>query len=61
MDTKIDLAVSKIKNVQQLLIIQIGNELNRLEGLANNRKLLTEDLIGGTFFIIKYWCCKNLF
>ncbi len=39
----------KRKNVQQLSIIQIVNELHRLEELAKNEQLSNEDLAGGTF------------
>ncbi len=49
MDTKDGLLVPNIKNVQQLSIIQIANELNRLQELARNGKLSIDDLTGGTF------------
>ncbi|CAF3387292.1 unnamed protein product [Rotaria sp. Silwood1] len=49
MDTKDGLLVPNIKNVQQLSITQIENELNRLQQLAQNGKLSTEDLTNGTF------------
>ena len=48
-DTKNGLVLPNIKNVQQLSIIQIENELDRLKELAKNGKLLTEGLTGGTF------------
>jgi len=48
-DTKDGLIQPNIKNVQQLTIIQIQNELNRLEQLAKNGKLSNEDLTGQTF------------
>jgi pyruvate/2-oxoglutarate dehydrogenase complex dihydrolipoamide acyltransferase (E2) component len=48
-DTKDGFVQPNIKNVQQLSIIQIENELNRLEKLAKNGKLSNEDLTGQTF------------
>ncbi|CAF1297822.1 unnamed protein product [Rotaria magnacalcarata] len=47
--TKHGLFVPNIKNVQQLSIGQITYELNRLQELAQNAKLSTEDLTNGTF------------
>ncbi|CAF3287841.1 unnamed protein product [Rotaria socialis] len=41
--------VPNIKNVQQLSIGQITYELNRLQELAQNANLSTEDLTNGTF------------
>lgn len=49
MDTKDGLLVPNIKNVQQLSIIQIANELTRLQQLGKAGKLSTDDLTGGTF------------
>jgi len=49
MDTKDGLLVPNIKNVQQLSINQIANELNRLQQLGKEGKLSTDDLTGGTF------------
>ncbi len=49
MDTKDGLLVPNIKNVQQLSINQIANELNRLQQLGKAGKLSTDDLTGGTF------------
>jgi pyruvate/2-oxoglutarate dehydrogenase complex dihydrolipoamide acyltransferase (E2) component len=49
MNTNNGFVVPNIKNVQQLSIIQIENELNRLEELAKNEKLSNLDLTGGTF------------
>ncbi len=48
-DTKDGLIQPNIKNVQQLTIIQIQNELNRLEQLAKIGKLSNEDLTWQTF------------
>jgi 2-oxoisovalerate dehydrogenase E2 component (dihydrolipoyl transacylase) len=48
-DTTNGLILLNIKNVQQLSIIQIVNELHRLEELAKNEQLSNEDLAGGTF------------
>ncbi len=49
MDTKDGLVLPNIKHVQQLSIVQIDNELNRLQELAQNGILSTEDLTEGTF------------
>ncbi|CAF4668117.1 unnamed protein product [Rotaria sp. Silwood1] len=49
MDTKDGLLVPNIKNVQQLSINQISNELTRLQQLGKAGKLSTDDLTGGTF------------
>ncbi|CAF2564481.1 unnamed protein product [Rotaria sp. Silwood2] len=49
MDTKDGLLVPNIKNVQQLSINQISNELSRLQQLGKAGKLSTDDLTGGTF------------
>jgi 2-oxoisovalerate dehydrogenase E2 component (dihydrolipoyl transacylase) len=49
MDTKDGLVVPNIKHVQQLSIVQIDNELNRLRELSQNGILTTEDLTEGTF------------
>ncbi|CAF1026252.1 unnamed protein product [Rotaria sordida] len=49
LNTKDGLLVPNIKNVQQLSIVQIANELNRLQQLARIGKLSTEDLTNGTF------------
>jgi 2-oxoisovalerate dehydrogenase E2 component (dihydrolipoyl transacylase) len=49
MDTKDGLVLPNIKHVQQLSIVQIDNELNRLRELSQNGILTTEDLTEGTF------------
>lgn len=49
MDTKDGLLVPNVKNVQQLSIMQVANELNRLQQLGKAGKLSTDDLTGGTF------------
>ncbi len=51
-DTTNGLILLNIKNVQQLSIIQIVNELHRLEELAKNEQLSNEDLTGGTFSLL---------
>lgn len=49
MDTKDGLLVPNIKNVQQLSLVQIANELSRLQQLGKAGRLSTDDLTGGTF------------
>lgn len=51
MDTKRGLAVPVIKNVQDLDIISIANELTRLMTSGKDGIFPTEDLSGGTFTI----------
>lgn len=48
MDTPKGLLVPNIKNVQNLSILEIGAELNRLQTLGSQGKLGPEDLKGGT-------------
>lgn len=49
MDTKQGLLVPNIKGVNQLSIIEIAQELNRLHELGKNGQLGTNELTGGTF------------
>ncbi|XP_022900766.1 lipoamide acyltransferase component of branched-chain alpha-keto acid dehydrogenase complex, mitochondrial [Onthophagus taurus] len=49
MDTKIGLAVPIIKNVDQLTILEIAQELNRLMVSGKEGNFRTQDLQGGTF------------
>lgn len=49
MDTPEGLVVPSIKNVQNLSILDIAAELNRLQSLGLAGKLGTEDLSGATF------------
>jgi 2-oxoisovalerate dehydrogenase E2 component (dihydrolipoyl transacylase) len=49
MDTKNGLLVPNIKNVQNLSIFEIAQELNRLLKLGQEGKLSENDLKGGTF------------
>lgn len=49
MDTPNGLLVPNIKNVQDLSIIEIAKELNRLQELGRKGQLSTKDLTGGTF------------
>jgi len=50
-DTSYGLIVPSIKNVDQLGIIEIANEIKRLSDLAKARKLSTKELEGGTFSV----------
>jgi len=50
-DTPYGLIVPSIKNAQQLGILEIGEEVNRLAGLAKNRKLTNKELQGGSFSV----------
>lgn len=48
-DTPTGLVVPNIKNVQELTLFEVANELNRLIELAKHNKLPPSDLQGGTF------------
>jgi len=61
MDTKDGLLVPNIKNVQQLSINQIANELNRLQQLGKAGKLSTDDLTGGTFSLSNIGAVRKSF
>lgn len=49
MDTPRGLIVPNIKDCQARSILEIAQELNRLQGLASQGKLSEDDLAGGTF------------
>jgi 2-oxoisovalerate dehydrogenase E2 component (dihydrolipoyl transacylase) len=49
MDTSNGLVVPNIKNVQELSLLEVAKELNRLHELAKNGALRREDLSDGTF------------
>ncbi|XP_035224611.1 lipoamide acyltransferase component of branched-chain alpha-keto acid dehydrogenase complex, mitochondrial-like [Stegodyphus dumicola] len=49
MDTSAGLIVPNIKNVQNLTILQIASELNRLQDLGRREALGQSDVTGGTF------------
>lgn len=49
MDTKQGLLVPNVKGVNQLSILEIANELNRLQELGQKGQLAPSDLTGGTF------------
>ena len=49
MDTHNGLIVPNIKNVQQLSVLEIACELNRLQNLGNRGQLGLNDLSDGTF------------
>lgn len=51
MDTPTGLLVPNIKNVEQKSILEVAEELNRLQQLATAGKLAISDLSGGTFSI----------
>ena len=61
MDTKDGLLVPNIKNVQQLSLVQIANELNRLQQLGKAGKLSTDDLTGGTFSLSNIGAVSRVF
>lgn len=48
MATSYGLVVPNIKKVQSLSVLEITKELSRLQKLASNNKLSTEDITGGT-------------
>ena len=50
-DTPYGLIVPSIKNVDQLGILEIGDEIKRLSDLAKARKLSNKELQGGTFSV----------
>ncbi|XP_061680098.1 lipoamide acyltransferase component of branched-chain alpha-keto acid dehydrogenase complex, mitochondrial isoform X2 [Syngnathoides biaculeatus] len=49
MDTSLGLLVPTVKNVQLLSILEVAQELNRLQALGTAGQLGTADLSGGTF------------
>jgi 2-oxoisovalerate dehydrogenase E2 component (dihydrolipoyl transacylase) len=49
MDTPRGLLVPNVKNVEQLSVLEIAKELNRLQDLGSAGKLGQDDLNGGTF------------
>ncbi|XP_023714669.1 lipoamide acyltransferase component of branched-chain alpha-keto acid dehydrogenase complex, mitochondrial isoform X2 [Cryptotermes secundus] len=49
MDTSNGLVVPNIKNVQELSLLEVAKEMNRLHELGKNGALRQEDLIDGTF------------
>jgi 2-oxoisovalerate dehydrogenase E2 component (dihydrolipoyl transacylase) len=49
MDTSQGLVVPNIKNVQELSLLEVAKELNRLQELGKNGTLRREDLTEGTF------------
>ncbi|XP_022243715.1 lipoamide acyltransferase component of branched-chain alpha-keto acid dehydrogenase complex, mitochondrial-like isoform X2 [Limulus polyphemus] len=49
MDTQQGLIVPNIKNVQNLSLLQVATELNRLQELGEKGQLGSSDLTGGTF------------
>lgn len=50
-DSPNGLVVPNIKNVQDLTVLQITKELNRLKALASQLKLAPSDFTGGTFSV----------
>lgn len=51
MDTPGGLVVPNIKNVQNLSVLDIARELNRLQAFGKKSSLSLNDLTGGTFSI----------
>jgi len=49
MDTSQGLVVPNIKNVQDLSLLEVAKELNRLQEMGKNGSLRLEDLADGTF------------
>ncbi|XP_069693824.1 lipoamide acyltransferase component of branched-chain alpha-keto acid dehydrogenase complex, mitochondrial isoform X2 [Periplaneta americana] len=49
MDTPLGLVVPNVKNVQNLTILEVAKELNRLQDLGKKGSLRQEDLSDGTF------------
>jgi 2-oxoisovalerate dehydrogenase E2 component (dihydrolipoyl transacylase) len=49
MDTPLGLAVPNIKNVQELSVLEVAKELNRLQEQGKKGALRLEDLADGTF------------
>lgn len=61
MDTKQGLLVPNIKRVNQLSVIQVAQQLNRLHELGKKGQLGTEDLSGGTFTLSNIGSIGGLF
>ncbi|XP_054162038.1 lipoamide acyltransferase component of branched-chain alpha-keto acid dehydrogenase complex, mitochondrial-like [Oppia nitens] len=61
MDTKQGLVVPNVKNVENLTILEIAEELNRLQELGTNNQLSTEDLSKGTFSLSNIGSIGGLF
>lgn len=66
MDTKQGLIVPNIKNVQNCSVLEIAEELNRLQQLGSKGQLSTEDLSNGTFTLsnigsVRFCRTKQLF
>jgi len=51
MDTKEGLIVPNIKNVQNLTILEIALELNRLQELGSKNQITSSDLTNGTITV----------
>jgi 2-oxoisovalerate dehydrogenase E2 component (dihydrolipoyl transacylase) len=61
MDTKDGLLVPNIKNVENLTILEIAQELNRLQELGFKGQLSTNDLSNGTFTLSNIGSVCHLF
>lgn len=61
MDTPEGLLVPAIKNVQNLSILEVAAELNRLQSLGLAGKLGTEDLSGVTFSLSNIGTVRGTF
>ncbi|CAG2168553.1 unnamed protein product [Oppiella nova] len=61
MDTKQGLLVPNIKNVQNLTILEIAEELNRLQEIGAKNLLSSEDMSNGTFTLSNIGSIGGLF
>lgn len=60
-DTSSGLIVPNIKNVEELTVIEIAHELNRLQELGRSGKLSSNELSGGTFTLSNFGSVRFLF
>lgn len=60
-DSPSGLVVPNVKNVQNLSILEIAQQLNHLTGLAANGQLSNNDMTGGTFTLSNIGSVSDLF